>query len=147
MDGKTISELRVGEYAEKTDTITYENAERYAVVTGDYNPIHFDTLAARQSRYQKPIAHGMILAGFISGVIGTSIPGFGCIYETQSLSFRRPVFYGDVIRTRVTVAETTPERNRVTLRTECFNQSQELVLSGTAVVLPRRSEQPCSSST
>lgn len=138
MDGKTIGELRVGEYAEKTDIITYENANRYAAVTGDYNPIHFDTPAARQSRYQRPIAHGMILAGFISGVIGTSMPGFGCIYETQSLSFHRPVFYGDVICTRVTVAGTDPERNRVTLRTECFNQSQELVLSGTAVVLPQK---------
>lgn len=138
MDGKTIGELRMGEYAEKTDIITYENADRYAAVTGDHNPIHFDTPAARQSRYQRPIAHGMILAGFISGVIGTSMPGFGCIYETQSLSFHRPVFYGDVICTRVTVAGIDPERNRVTLRTECFNQSQELVLSGMAVVLPQK---------
>lgn len=147
MEGKTISELQVGEYAEKTDIITFENAERYADVTGDFNPIHFDTPAALQSRYQRPIAHGMILAGFISGVIGMNLPGSGCIYETQFLSFQRPVFYGDMIRTRVTVAEKNPERNRVTLRTECFNQSQELVLSGTAVVLPRRSEHPCSSST
>lgn len=138
MGGKTINELRVGEYAEKMDIIAYESAERFVAVTGDYNPIHFDTPAAQQSRYQRPIAHGMILAGFISGVIGTSMPGFGCIYAKQSLSFHRPVFYGDEIRTRVTVEETNPERNRVTLRTECFNQSQELVLSGTAVVLPRK---------
>lgn len=138
MAGKTIHELYAGEYSEKTDTITYENAERYATVTGDYNPIHFDTSFAQQSRYKRPIAHGMILAGFISGVVGMSMPGFGCIYETQSLSFHRPVFYGDVIRTRVTVTETDPKRNRVTLKTECFNQLQELVLSGAAVVLPRK---------
>lgn len=138
MDGKKIGELRIGEYAEKTDIITYENADRYASVTGDYNPIHFSTPEARQSRYKRPIAHGMILAGFISGVIGVSMPGCGCIYETQSLSFHRPVFYGDVIRTRVTVAGMDTERNRVTLQTECFNQSHELVLSGTAIVLPRK---------
>ena len=137
MDGKTISELYVGESAEKTDIITYENADRYAVVTGDFNPIHFDTPSAWQSRYKRPIAHGMILAGFISSVIGTSMPGFGCIYETQTLSFHRPVFYGDIICTRVTVTEINLKRNRVVLRTECFNQSQKLVLSGTALVLPR----------
>lgn len=138
MAGKTISELHTGEYAEKIDIITYENAECYATVTGDYNPIHFDTPFAWQSRYKRPIAHGMILAGFISGVVGTSLPGSGCIYETQSLSFHRPVFYGDTIRTRITVAETDPKRNRVTLRTECFNQSQDLVLSGIAVILPQK---------
>lgn len=138
MDGKSIAELHPGDYAEKTDIITCENADLYAAVTGDYNPIHFDTPAARQSRYKRPIAHGMILAGFISGVIGTAMPGTGCIYETQSLYFHRPVFYGDVIRTRVMVAETDPARNRVTLQTDCFNQSQELVLSGKAVVLPRK---------
>lgn len=140
MDGKTIAELHTGEYAEKTDIITYENANRYAAVTGDYNPIHFNTPEAQQSRYKQPIAHGMILAGFISGVIGISMPGCGCIYETQSLSFHRPVFYGDHIRTRVTVIETDTLRNRVTLQTECYNQSQELVLSGKAIVLPRREE-------
>lgn len=138
MEGRTITELRTGEYAEKTDIITYENADRYAAVTGDYNPIHFNTPEAWRSRYKRPIAHGMILAGFISGVIGISMPGCGCIYETQSLSFHRPVFYGDVILTRVTVAGMDPKRNRVMLKTECFNQSQELVLSGTAVVLPRK---------
>lgn len=138
MNGKIIAELRPGDYAERTDSITYENADLYAAVTGDYNPIHFDTPAARQSRYKQPIAHGMILAGFISGVVGTAMPGTGCIYETQSLRFHRPVFYGDVIRTRVTVVETAPARNRVTLQTECFNQSQELVLSGEAIVLPRK---------
>lgn len=138
LEGKSIRALHIGDYAEKTDAVVYDNAENYAVVTGDYNPIHFKTDAAFQSRYKRPIAHGMILAGFISGVVGTVLPGAGCIYETQSLSFHRPVFYGDVIRTRVTVIETDTLRNRVTLQTECYNQSQELVLSGRAVVLPRK---------
>lgn len=138
MDGKTIGQLCIGEYAEKVDVITYEKADSYAYVTGDYNPLHFKTASASASRYGKPIAHGMILAGFISGVIGTSLPGFGCIYETQSLAFHRPVFYGDSVRTRVTVGEIDVSRNRVSLVTECFNQSQELVLSGRAIVLPRK---------
>lgn len=138
MGGKTFRELQIGDYAEKTDIITFEKADCYAAVTGDYNPIHFNTNTARQSRYKQPIAHGMILAGFISGVVGMSLPGSGCIYETQTFSFRRPVFYGDIIRTRVTVVQKDPARNRIILRTECFNQSQELVLSGEAVVLPRK---------
>lgn len=134
--GKSIHELKIGDFAEKEDVIAYENAIQFAEITGDNNPIHFETQEACQSRYGKPIAHGMILAGLISGVIGKSMPGFGCVYESQRLSFVRPVFYGDSITTRITVADIEISRNRVTLKTECYNQKKELVLEGEAVVLP-----------
>ena len=138
MKGKRIDELHVGDCAEQTDEILLENAIKYAAITRDNNPIHFDTDEAHCSRYGKPIAHGMILAGFISGVIGSALPGFGCIYESQDMTFLCPVYYGDVITTRVTVKECIPERNRVVLSTECFNQKQERVLKGKAIVLPRK---------
>lgn len=136
--GKTIHELKIGDCVEKTDNVMYENAARFASITGDDNPIHFETQEACQSRYGKPIAHGMILAGFVSGAIGGLMPGFGCIYEAQQLSFVRPVFYGDKITTRITVAEIDVGRNRVALKTECFNQDCELVLDGMATVLPTK---------
>ena len=138
MIGKCIHDLQVGEYAEKTDLVLLDNAQRYAAITGDNNPIHFDTEEARCSRYQQPIAHGMILGGFISGVIGSQLPGFGCIYQKQEMTFLRPVYYGDTIRTRVTVTECNVERNRAVLLTECFNQDGKQVMTGTAVVLPRK---------
>jgi len=136
--GKTIHELNVGDYVEKKDDVLYENAICFASVTGDNNPIHFETQEAYLSHYGKPIAHGMILAGFISGAIGGLLPGFGCIYEAQQLSFVHPVFYGDTITTRITVASIETGRNRVTLKTECYNQDCELVLKGEATVLPRK---------
>lgn len=51
MDVKVIGELHMGDYVEKTDIATYENADRYAVMTGDYDPIHFDMSSAQRSRY------------------------------------------------------------------------------------------------
>ena len=140
--GKQIHDLKVGDYIEKKDLITYENAVQYASITGDNNPIHFETKEAYQSYYGKPVAHGMILAGFISGAIGGVMPGAGCIYEAQTFSFIRPVFYGDTIVTRITVVSINAERNRVTLKTECFNQNHECVLDGEAVVLPRKKSLP-----
>lgn len=138
MDSKSFRMLHIGDYAEKTDTVVYENAEIYAALTGDYNPLHFETEEAYRSRYKRPIVHGMILAGFISGLIGTVLPGSDCIYEMQSLEFHRPVFYNDTIHTRITVVDTDVSRNRVTLQTECFNQLHDLVLSGKAIVLPQK---------
>ena len=138
MNGLTLSQLFVGVFAESENWISLENAHRYAEITQDYNPLHFDTEEARLSRYGRPIAHGMILAGFVSGVIGSQLPGWGCIYESQTMKFLRPVFYGEKITTRVTVKELLRERNRVVLTTECFNEQGHTVMSGEAVVLPRK---------
>ena len=128
-------DVTIGDYAEKADCITYEKAIQYSLITGDNNPIHFETAEAYLSRYQKPVAHGMILAGFISGVIGGIMPGGGCIYVSQTLNFKRPVFYGDTITTRVTVSSIDANRNYMTLKTQCFNQKQDLVLDGEAIVM------------
>ena len=138
MKSLTIYDLKIGDSAEQTNVLLLENAERYAAITGDNNPIHFDTEEARTSRFRQPIAHGMILAGFISGVLGTELPGYGCLYEKQTMSFIKPVYYGDIIRTRVVITKIDMETNRVTFCTECINQNEETVLSGEAVILPRK---------
>ena len=68
------------------------------------------------------------------------MPGAGCIYESQQLSFIRPVYYGDVITTRITIVRMDINRNRVTLKTECHNQNDELDLEpwGMYVGIPVR---------
>ena len=58
----TISRLFIGAAAESVNAISMENAQGYAAITGDNNPLHFDTEEAYRSRYGKPIAHGMRVA-------------------------------------------------------------------------------------
>lgn len=138
MEGKRIDQLSVGDCAEASYAITEADCAAYAQVTKDYNPVHFDDDFARSTPFKGKIAHGMILAGYISGVIGTELPGPGCLYESQSLAFLKPVYFGDVITVRVSVTERKEARNRVVLKTECINQHEELVLTGEALVLPRK---------
>ena len=78
----------------------------------------------------------MLSAGFISAVIGTRLPGTGTIYVGQQLKFLAPVYVGDTITARVTVAAINAEKNRVTLKTTCSNQEGTVVLDGEAVVSP-----------
>jgi len=136
--GKTVADLKVGDFYESSRMITAESALSYANITGDYNPIHFKTAVAYASRYKEPIVHGMILAGFISGIIGSALPGNGCIYESQTMRFLKPVYYGDTIKTRVEIIRMDIDRNRVTANTTCRNQNDEVVLIGEAVILPRK---------
>ena len=135
-----VAQLRIGQFAESTNHVSEQESMAYAHIVGDENPLHFDSGFAAKSRFGQKIAPGILLSGYISGVIGTKLPGAGTLYESQTLSFRRPVFYGDTITARVEVLSFDPLRDRARLRTCCINQNGECVLEGEAVVLPKRRE-------
>lgn len=136
MIGKTISELKVRDTAEFAKTISEADVYLFAGVTGDLNPAHINESYAQKTFFKTRIAHGMLLAGFISAVIGTRLPGPGTIYIRQELNFLAPARMGDTITARVEVAKVLAEKKRVMLKTTCINQEGTLVLDGEALVSP-----------
>ena len=134
--GITINQLKAGQTHESSVTITEEMIERFAQATGDNNPIHMDEDYAKGTIFKTRVAHGMLQAGILSGVLGTRFPGVGTIYLSQTLKFLKPVFIGDEITLRLTVLELLEEKNRVSLETVCINQRGETVLTGEALVMP-----------
>ena len=136
MNSYSINEMSIGQSEEILRTVTEGDLYIYAGVTGDYNPVHLDEEFAAKSIFGERIAHGMLTAGFISAVLGTRLPGVGVMYLSQEMKFRAPVKIGDTIRTVVTVSEINSEKNRVTLKTECFNQEGTLVVDGLAIMRP-----------
>ena len=136
MRGKTINELKIGDSAEFSKTISEADVYLYAGVSGDLNPAHINEAYAQNTFFKTRIAHGMLSAGFISAVLGMQLPGPGTIYLRQELSFRAPVRSGDTITARAEVVEINVEKNRVRLKTTCVNQEGTLVLDGEALVSP-----------
>lgn len=141
MKGITISEMKLGDSASFTKTVSEHDVYTYAGVSGDFNPAHVNEVEAQKGMFGKRIAHGMLSAGFISTVLGTQLPGPGTIYMGQELRFTKPVFFGDTITATVTVAELIPEKNRAILDTVCTNQNGEVVIKGKATVCRPRTEQ------
>ena len=127
----------VGEFAEMSKVITEEDIFLFAGITGDRNPMHISREFAAQTRFGERIAHGMLVAGLISAVIGMKLPGPGCIYVSQTLTFLAPVKIGDEITARAEVSEVITEK-RLRLRTQCLNQRNEVVLEGEAIIIPPR---------
>ena len=130
-----IDEIQVGQVAEMAKTVTETDIALFAGVTGDFNAVHVDAVAAAQSRFGERIAHGMLSAGFISAVLGMKLPGAGSIYLSQSLRFTKPVRIGDTVTARVEVLEVLATKRRVRLATSCRNQNGETVVDGEAVVM------------
>jgi len=142
MTGKTIQEISVGDGASFAKTISESDIYLYAGITGDFNPAHIDESYASQTFFKSRIAHGMLIAGFISAILGTRFPGPGTIYIRQELTFLVPVHVGDTITASVEVIERDPEKNRVRLKTLCRNQKGTVVLDGEALVSPPKEHQP-----
>lgn len=132
-DPSSSNELKVGQTAQTTKQILDVDLSLFAAVTGDFNPAHFDPVYAAETHFKGRIAHGMIVAGLISGVIGMKLPGPGTVYLQQTLNFVAPVRIGDVITASVEIIELL-ERRRVRLRTKCVNQDGLTVLDGDALV-------------
>jgi len=135
-EGKSIHELKIGDSAQTTKTITESDIELFARATGDFNPVHLDQAYAEKTSFRGRIAHGLLSVGLLSAVLGNILPGHGTIYLSQEVKFLAPVKIGDTITARVEVMELNPEKNRVKFRTSCLNQDGKIVTDGVAWVMP-----------
>jgi phosphate acetyltransferase len=135
LENRTFDEIEVGESASLTRTLTKDDIDLFAVLSGDVNPAHLDEAYARSSPFHKVIAHGMWGGTLISTVLGTKLPGPGTIYVSQQLKFTRPVGLGDVITVTVTVSEKRPEKHLVLLDCSCTNAQGKVVIAGVAEVM------------
>lgn len=136
MLGKLIEEIKVGDSAQFSKTISENDIYLYAGITGDFNPAHVNEEYAKNTYFKTRIAHGMLSAGLISTILGTMLPGPGTIYIKQDLRFLAPVHIGDTITACADVIEVVEEKNRVILKTYCINQDSDVVLDGEAMVSP-----------
>ena len=134
--GKTIDELKIGDAAYQIKVITEKDIELFGEITGDYNPAHFDEEYAKKTMFKTRISHGMLIGSLFSKVLGMDLPGRGSIYITQTLRFRRPVYFGDEIKAEVTVKEINTEKNRVKFECIAYNQKNEKVIIGEAEMMP-----------
>ncbi|MGY5857811.1 MAG: MaoC family dehydratase [Candidatus Thorarchaeota archaeon] len=134
MEVTKYSDLKLGQSAEITHTITEGDIQTFGDLSGDYNPLHFDEDWAKTTMFGGRIAHGILSASFVSTAIGMHLPGPGTIYMSQSMRFMGPVRIGDTITALVEVIKLNDEKERVTLKTTVTNQTDKVVLDGEAMV-------------
>lgn len=134
LENRTFDELSIGDTASLTRTVTPDDVQLFAGVSGDINPAHLDPEFAAQGPFHHIIVHGLWGAGLISAVLGVQLPGPGTIYLDQSLKFLHPVEIGDTITAAVVVKEKRPEHRIVVLDCSCTNQHGVCVIAGEALV-------------
>lgn len=132
-----FADIKVGDTASMSKTISEHDIYTFAGVTGDFNPVHVNTEFAKGTMFKERIAHGMLSVGMISAVLGTALPGVNTIYLAQELSFKAPVKIGDTVTATVEVLEKIEGKNRIILRTTATTQDGTLVIDGKATVMKK----------
>jgi 3-oxoacyl-[acyl-carrier protein] reductase len=140
----TISELpqlEVGATARFSKTITAEDVQGFAALSGDFNPLHLDADFARKTTFGRPVVHGMLLGSFVSRMIGMQLPGAGALWMRQSFQWAAPVFVGDTVEITLKVAHKSVGSNTITLEVSAVNQNGKTVMTGDGAVRLLEQEQ------
>lgn len=132
-----IEKIEPGMTVRYSQTISDADIKAFAGISGDHNPVHVDSEYAERSRFGKRIAHGLMSAGFFSALFGTKLPGPGCVYVSQTLVFKRPVYIDDTVTAAVTVTKVDKEKGRVFFDTTCTVRGKAVITGNAEIFIPK----------
>lgn len=139
--GYYLEDLEEGMSATFGKTVTDADIVIFAGVTGDTNPVHLNDEFAAGTMFKNRIAHGMFGAGLISAVLGTKLPGPGCVYVNQTLRFKAPVKVGDTLIARATVKKVVADKKFVDMETVCTVGGKVVIDGEATLMVPKRPAQ------
>ncbi|MFM4828530.1 MaoC family dehydratase [Aeromonas rivipollensis] len=132
-----INSFKVGMLESYSQTITDADIKSFSGISGDKNPVHMSDEYAKNSVFERRIAHGLMSASFFSAIFGMKLPGTGCVYLSQNLKFIKPVYIGDTVNATVTLTKLNKRSRRFTFDTICM-VNDCIVVSGEAeIYLPK----------
>ena len=133
----TFDEIEIGLTKQFQITITESMIDDFAKLTGDFSPIHMDKDYASTTTFEKRVVDGMLLASFLSKIVGMYLPGKHALYFSQSLDFRQPCFIGDTITVSSIVIDKSPSTKILKIESKITNQVGKILLSGIGRVIVR----------
>jgi acyl dehydratase len=123
---RAIEGIQVGDTFSVTRTFTEMDVSRFAEMTRDYNPVHFDDRFAKAKGFNSRICHGLLVGSMFTEIGGQ----IGVLASTVDLVFKKPVFLGDTVTCQWTFTE-IDERSHAKAQVEFRNQDGILVLTAT----------------
>ena len=128
--------FKVGSSASVSRLLTDQTVREFAALSGDTQPLHLDDDYASGTRFGQRIAHGALLVGMVSAVLGVEMAGKGStiIFLGLNVSFVAPVHIGDEVTVTCEVQSVREDKPIVKLGVSCTNQDGSDVMVGDVVV-------------
>jgi acyl dehydratase len=125
-------DLHVGQRAFRSITLTADHVRTYAEMTGDYNPLHFDSESTSRTKFGKLVVQGGLTTGLLHALVAMDLPGPGTVFLSQNWKFTAPVFIGDTITAVAEVVSVHATKPVTQLKMTIRRQDGETVLDGEA---------------
>lgn len=130
VDSKTV--LSIGDKNYFCKTVGESDVYTFAGITGDFFQLHLDEAYAKNTRFGRRIAHGLLSDSFVAGVLGGKLPGSGSIMLEHFVEFKKPVFIGDSLEAAAELIKIEEKKSVYIAEFDvsCTNQNGEVVLTG-----------------
>ena len=125
-------ELYVGQKATLSATLSEEHVRKYAEISGDYNPLHFDLTFAEKTKFKRLVVQGGLTTGLLHALVANRMPGPGTVFLSQSWKFTAPVYIGDTITAEAEIVKLHETKPVTQLQVTVKREGGEVVLEGEA---------------
>jgi acyl dehydratase len=132
-----FEDIKIGDKKRFVVTIDDSLMGNFALISGDYNPLHMDENYVKTTTFKKRVCHGMLLASFFSRLVGMYLPGKNALYFSQTLNFQSPCFVGDQVTVEGEVIEKSQSTKIITIKTTILDKLGKLAVDGVAKVIVR----------
>jgi len=132
-----FNEIEIGDSREFKITITNSMVDEFAKISGDFNPLHVDEKYAQTTKFGKRVVHGMLLASFLSQMVGMYLPGKHALYSSQTLEFHNPCFVGNEISVTSKVIDKSQSTKIIKIESKISNEENKLLLYGVGRIVVR----------
>jgi len=127
-----MGNIKVGQKATRSITLTVDHVKAYAEISGDYNPLHFNEEFARKTKFGRLVVQGGLTTGLLHALVAMDMPGPGTVFLSQNWKFTAPVFIGDTITAEAEVLNVHNSKPVTQLGISIKRMDGEKVLEGEA---------------
>ncbi|HTN27610.1 MAG TPA: MaoC family dehydratase [Burkholderiales bacterium] len=120
----------VGQRATRSLKLEVEHVKKFAEITGDYNPLHFDKDFTAKTKFKELVVQGGLTTGLMHALVAMDLPGPGTVFLSQNWKFTAPVYIGDTITAEATVLSVHASKPVTQMGVTVKRQTGEVVLEG-----------------
>ena len=131
--GTIAGKPAVGARAERRRITRSEDIVAFTEMTGDKNPLHYDTEFAKASVFGRIIVQGGVTSGLLNALVAEDLPGPGTVFLGVEWKFLKAVGVGEEIIARAEVLSVRDDKPICRLATTIENGAGDICLSGTAI--------------
>lgn len=142
MNEYCFEDIRIEQTESFQKEITVGMEDAFREITGDTNPLHRDDVFAVEvgnGKFKSHVSFGMLTAAFCSTLAGVYLPGkYSLIHSIDNLSFKKPVFAGDVLTVTGTVKKKYDDLKLICVSVKITNQDRKVVSKADMKILVQK---------